>query len=139
MGGFFSPIAITIYSTVILLSHLIPWISISYTWISKLSHSEGKVLYSNGKKTEVFWILAEHCLSCRHYIDLHGQSTYFLGMVLHQWFWSSIEMKIIQINFLYMLHTRLTHNGSESENLNFREMAASLALFYFLKCKTKNT
>ena len=48
-------------------------------------------------------------------------------------------MKSIQIKFLCMLHTRLTHNGSESENLNFREMVASLALFYFLKCKTKNT
>lgn len=48
-------------------------------------------------------------------------------------------MKSIQIKFLYILHTGLTHNGSEPENLNFREMVASLALFYFLKRKTKNT
>lgn len=34
---------------------------------------------------------------------------------------------------------RLTHNGSEPENLNFRGMVASSALFYFLKCKPKNT
>lgn len=43
------------------------------------------------------------------------------------------------MTFLYMLNTRLTHNGSESENLNFKEMVASLALFYFLKCKSKTT
>lgn len=40
--------------------------------------------------------------------------------------------------FLYKLHSELTHNGSEPENLNFRDAVVSLALFYFLKCKSKD-
>lgn len=120
-----------------MLSTLITWISISQTWICKLLCNEGKVLrYKEGKNkqtpknskrsifntrnTQSCWTLP---LIYRCYIVLNSQRTFPRNCS----------------KFLCRLHRRLTHYGSESENSNFREMIASLALFYLLKTQKAKT